>query len=109
MLREIYITFGSIGTFFAAIFMCATVLSWFLAVTGTVLKQQTTSLKTGIIVAISLFPPLSVGVLAAYLRSERKHRVASRKAILKQLQAQSNSANSAYPAQLIPIAETISR
>ena len=109
MLREIYIAFGSVGTFFAAILMCATVLSWFLAITGTVLRQQAISLKTGIVVAISLFPPLSVGVLLAYLRAERKHRVASRKAVLNQLQSKANSRNSAYPAQLIPIADTISR
>ncbi|NQV73787.1 hypothetical protein HQ496_11750 [bacterium] len=72
MLKEIYITFGGVGAFFIAIAMCLVALSWWLAITGTVMRSMVQWKKASLLFLLSVAPPASIGVLIAFLINDRK-------------------------------------
>jgi len=77
MLREIYSAVGGVGAFFVAIAMFLSFVGWWMAVTGTVMRILPLSLKVFFVVIVSLFPPLSIVLISAYLiQDRRKVRVA---------------------------------
>lgn len=72
MLKEIYFMFGTVGTFFIAIAMCVTILSWWLAVTGLAMREIATWKKLALILGVSFVPPLSLGMLVFFTIQDRK-------------------------------------
>ena len=72
MLKEIYITFGGVGAFFFAIAMCLVALTWWLAITGTVMRSMVQWKKASLFFLLSVAPPASIGVLIAFLINDRK-------------------------------------
>ena len=72
MLKDIYLIFGGVGTFVVAILMCMTMVSWLLSLTGIMVRDLTTPIKTALVLLVSLFPPISLGVLYVFQRNDRK-------------------------------------
>ena len=72
MLRDIYLSYGGIGTFVAAILLCVTMLSWLLSLTGIMVRDMKAWSKYVLILAVSVFPPLAVAVLYVFLRLDRR-------------------------------------
>lgn len=82
MLRDIYISAGSVGTFFIAIGMFVTFIGWWMAVTETVTREGLSSVwRAVLVVFMSLLPPTGILVSAFYIRSDRR-------AVSKALKAQ---------------------
>jgi hypothetical protein len=77
MLRDIYMAFGGVGTFLIAMGMCLTVLSWWLAITGTMMRSMNRWRRAGLLFLVSLVPPASIGVLIAFLINDRRLAVHS--------------------------------
>jgi len=72
MLRDIYIAFGGVGAFLIAMGLCLTALSWWLALTGTVMRSMRQWKKAALIFMVSVVPPASIAVLIAFLITDRK-------------------------------------
>jgi len=56
MPREIYTLLGGVGTFFAAIGMFVSVIAWWMAVTGIVVRDMQTVTKGVLLLLISILP-----------------------------------------------------
>lgn len=73
MLRDIYISTGSVGTFLIAIGMFVTFIGWWMAVTETVMREGLSNTWRVVLVLImSLLPPTGILVAAFYIRSDRR-------------------------------------
>lgn len=77
MLREIYTLLGGVGTFFAVIGMFVSVISWWMAVTGIVVRDMKTVTKGVLLLLISVLPPLAVFVFLSFLVRDRSKEKAS--------------------------------
>lgn len=73
MLRDIYLSAGSVGTFFIAIGMFVTFIGWWMAITETVTREGLSFVRRAVlIVFMSLLPPSGVLVTAWYIRGDRR-------------------------------------
>ena len=73
MLRDIYLSAGSVGTFFITIGMFLTFIGWWMALTETVTRKGlTTGWRTVLVLLMSLFPPIGILIAAFYVRSDRR-------------------------------------
>ncbi len=78
MLREIYTLLGVVGNFFAAIGMFVSVIAWWMAVTGIVVRDMQTVTKGVLLLLISVLPPLAVIVFVSFLLRDQSKEKASR-------------------------------
>ncbi len=72
MLRELYAAVGPVGTLIIATLGFISAVAWLMAVAGISLRPWPRSLKAAAVVTISVFPPLSLIVLAHIHFSDRK-------------------------------------
>ncbi|MDE2997372.1 MAG: hypothetical protein OXT73_11670 [Bacteroidota bacterium] len=73
MLREIYLSAGGVGTFFIAVGMFVSFVGWMMALTETITRASLSrAAKAGLILLISLLPPLGVVLTAWYVRLDRR-------------------------------------
>jgi hypothetical protein len=73
MLRDIYISTGSVGTFLIAVGMFVTFIVWWMAVTETVTREGLSNTwRAALVLFMSLLPPTGVLVTALYIRSDRR-------------------------------------
>ncbi|MDA0378949.1 MAG: hypothetical protein O3C45_10815 [Bacteroidetes bacterium] len=73
MLRDIYLTFGGVGTFFIALLMFLAFIGWMMAVTEAVTRSSLPLAgRIAIVVSTSLLPPLGILVTAWFIRQDRR-------------------------------------
>ena len=77
MLREIYTLLGGVGTFFAGIGMFVSVIAWWMAVTGIVVRDMQTVTKGVLLLVIFVLPPLAVIVFVSFLVRDQSREKAS--------------------------------
>lgn len=78
MLKIIYMELGAAGTLAVAALVIATVFSWTQAIAGVVVSGMSGGLKMGVIGALSVFPPVSILIIGAFVfksgRQQRENR-----------------------------------
>lgn len=52
--------------------LCLVALTWWLALTGTVMRSMRQWKKAGLLFLLSVLPPASIGVLIVFLINDRK-------------------------------------
>ena len=72
--------FGPVGTLFIATLGFVSAVSWLMAVAGVVVRPWKPLLKWSTVVIMSLFPPLSLFVLAWIHMKEQQYRRVRREA-----------------------------